>query len=741
MAIPGNFLSPTAEMVDPDTSGWQTLLNCTKSLGSGGRNGDGVLTITSVASGEMQAVTASTYPVVAGTVYQAFCDAASANQAERIGIQWLTDALVVVGTTTWSPTTLSLFASWHRIAVAGPAPTGATRARVVLSATTTAASKTHFFENAYLGKPQRTSGNLLSFNVESADIDATGWAVDANCTLSRDVPAVTWAVDWYWTGGPDIKLTVTANGNASTKAAETPAVVPGTEYIGYTYINPPTSASATWVELRWYNASNTLISTKRAALAAPGTGWYRQYVSGIAPSTAATVVVAAGVTGATAGQVMRLDGTVVTVADPVVEGSVIPFEDSSFEAGIGQWTVASGVATIARSTPWNSVAYDGDYWLVVSSATATTSKLLSGRYPVTAGLSWRPQVQVTSASGSWGVAPNLRFYSASNTLISTSTLPTDPIPGDGQWWRDYNDIVAPAGAVTAAIELTLTSPATSAQIVVDAVVLVQTLPAFEATADDDLGLVTVTMRELDPGTVMTLYRVVGSTQTIVRGPDGWITGLVVTAAQMTVEDYEAPIGVDVVYRVEAYNDIGEISNFGTTAPVQLRLDDPSDCWVKDPLQPQRNLLLQAAAAPDWTRPIEASEYRIRGRRNSVILSDVRGGLVGTLQLWTVSDAERTALHYLLDTGNTLLVQVNPGLGLEDAYFAVGEVAEPRLIAYGGEPRRRWSLPLTQTDAPVGGVGGSAGWTVRDVLTTYSTALDVANGYGSVLDLVLDNRET
>ena len=81
-----------------------------------------------------------------------------------------------------------------------------------------------------------------------------------------------------------------------------------------------------------------------------------------------------------------------------------------------------------------------------------------------------------------------------------------------------------------------------------------------------------------------------------------------------------------------------------------------------------------------------------------------------------------------------------GLGIEDVYAAVGEAAEARFIAYGGEPRRMWSLPLTQVDAPIGGVGGSASWTVQDLVTTWSTVLAASGAYSTVLDMVLDNRQ-
>lgn len=745
MAIPGNFLSAVTEQVDPDTSGWAAVLNCTKSLGSGGRNGDGVLTLTSVASGEMQASTTAAYPVAAGTLYQAFADASSANQAERIGLLWL-DADYVSVSTTWSLTTSTASATWHRISVAGVAPAGAVYARAVLSATPTAAAKTHFFENVYLGPPKRTSGNLLTFNAESGgDLDGTAWAADANCTVTRDAPMVSWSVGWYLSGGEVVKATTTANGNMSAVCTETPAVIPGTDYEGYAYLNPPASGSAAWVELRWYDTGGTLLSSKRSTLDTTGTGWYRQRISGVAPGTAATVKLAVGITSATAGQVLRSEGAVILPASvaPVTDGTVVPYEDASFEQGVGQWAVGTGVATIARSSPWGGVAFDGSYSLKVTSSTATTSVLTSGKYPVTAGVSWRGKVYFTSAVGTnWQASTDLRWYDAGGVAISSTTpdLVTPTGEGTSTWWGIAIDATAPSGAVTARIEVTLVAPSAGAVGFVDAATLVQTEPQITVTVDDEHALMTVVSRELTVGKLTTLYRIVGAAQSVVRGPDGPLKDWAITAAQMVVEDYEAPLGVDVVYRQEIYAAGDTTRGSRILEAVQLTVADPSDCWIKDPLQPQRNVMVQAATAPDWTRPIEQTEYRVRGRRNSVILSDVRAGLTGDLDVWTLSDEQRQALHFALDTGNALLIQFAPGLGLEDAYFVVGDATEGRLVPYGGEPRRRWTLALTQTDAPVGGVGGSAGWTVQDVLSTYATVQDVFDSYATVLDLVLDNRE-
>src|SRR5690348_14084930 len=110
------MLSLVTETVDPNTTGWTAMLNATISLGTGGRNGDGTLVVTSTAAGEMRARTVSSYAVTAGTVYHAFCDASGATVPERIGIRWLTAFYTEVAIT-WSMTALGASASWHRLAV------------------------------------------------------------------------------------------------------------------------------------------------------------------------------------------------------------------------------------------------------------------------------------------------------------------------------------------------------------------------------------------------------------------------------------------------------------------------------------------------------------------------------------------------------------------------------------------------------------------------------------------------
>ncbi|MER5903042.1 hypothetical protein ABT150_23535 [Streptomyces mirabilis] len=740
MPIPGNLLSATTESIDPNQSGWTPKLNCAIFWATGGRNGPGALNVKSVAAGEMQARTVSSYPVVAGTVYQAFSDTAGA-VAERIGIRWLNSSGTEISIT-WSLTTAGASSGWHRVSVAGIAPVGATQAQVLLSSTELSAAVPHYWENIYLGLPIRTTGNLLGFNTESTEIDASGWAAVVNATVSRQVPVVQWAVDAYTAGGHTLAMTAIAAGNASVLAVDRPTVTPGVEYLAYAYLNPPTLAAVAWIELRYYDATGNQIAAQRSTLAPPGTGMYRQRASLVAPANAATCSVAAGLDGASAGQVLRLETVVVTVAPKFAAGSIVTYSAASFEQGTSGWTTAAGVAMLGRTTPWGDVYFEGSYALAITSTTATASTIRSGRFSgAAAGLNFRAQIIAHVGAGSWtSVAVKIRWYDAANTDLGASVGVNYVMPS-GSWYILNSDAVAPAGATQAAVELVVTAGAVNSVLHVDQVALWQVMPQTAVVPVDGDGYIQLTLRELTLDYLLTVYRVTpDGSRTLVRGPSGLLSLNVITSDLMIIEDHEAPLGVQIYYLIEIYNPAGTLASTRTSALVTLTLADVNEAWIKDPGNPQRGCRVLVQRAPDWQRPIEQSAYTVRGRRNKVILSGSRQGLEGDLAIWTRTDGERAALHLLLDSGNVLLWQADPGMGVDDMYVTVAQVTEARTGGLAQEPWRAWTLPLVQADMPVTtGVNGAQGRTWQDVLTEFATWGDVRTAYATWEDVLLDRR--
>jgi len=677
---------------------------------------------------------------VAGTVYYAFADTAGV-VGERIGIRWLNSAGGEVGVA-WSATTMESSSAWHRVSTAGAAPAGTTQAQVLLGSTETGATVSHYWENVYLGLPIRTTGNLLPFNTESTEVDATGWAAVVNATVSRQVPVMAWAVDNYLAGGHTLAMTAVAAGNASVLAVDRPTVTPGTEYLAYAYLQPPVLTSQAWIELRFFDINGNQVGAQRSTLAPPATtGMYRQRASMVAPASAATCSVAAGLDSASAGQILRLETIVVTVAPQLQAGSVLPYADASFEQGVAGWTTASGVATLARTTPWGASYFDGSYALAIASSTATSSTIRSARFPITAGDNWRAQVLAHPAAGTWSsVTVRVRWYDASSTDLGASTGNAYVMSGSG-WYVLPSDAVAPANATQGAIEIVAAASATSSVLHVDQIALWQVLPQTAAESVDAGGYILLTLRELIVDDELSVSRgAQDGSRTLVRGPSGLIDHQVIVSDAMVIEDHEAPLNVPVYYVIEQFPPGSLSASTRVSGSVTLALADINLAWLKDPSNPQRNCLVTVAKPPDWQRPVDQSSFVIRGRRNKVVLSGTRQGLEGDLAIATRSDGERASLHLLLDSGNTLLWQAVPGMGVADMYVSVAQVTEARAGGLAQDVWRNWTLPLVEADRPVtAGVNGAAGRTCQDLATEFDTCADLITTYATCEDLLLDRR--
>jgi hypothetical protein len=287
-----------------------------------------------------------------------------------------------------------------------------------------------------------------------------------------------------------------------------------------------------------------------------------------------------------------------------------------------------------------------------------------------------------------------------------------------------------------------TASATSSVMNVDAVALWQVLPHTAATAFDSDGYVELDLRELTVGQLVSVYRVgADGSRTLVRGDEGLIDKQVIDGDAMVIEDHEAPLNVPLSYVIELFSSSGTLASTRSSPGVTLTLADANTAWLKDPGNPQRNCLVMVSKPPDWQRPVDQSSYVVRGRRNKVILSGRRQGLEGDLTIWTRSDEERQALHLLLDSGDVLLWQAAPGMGVDDMYVSVAQITESRIGGPAQEPWRVWTLPLIETDMPTTtSVNGPRGRTWQDILTEFATWQEVLDTYATWEDVLLDRRK-
>jgi hypothetical protein len=304
------------------------------------------------------------------------------------------------------------------------------------------------------------------------------------------------------------------------------------------------------------------------------------------------------------------------------------------------------------------------------------------------------------------------------------------------------DAVAPANTAKAAVEVVGVAGGASSSLWMDAAALWQVQPLTAVVEHDDDGYATVTLRELTAGQLISLYRVTqDGTRTLIRGQNGLIDRDPIATDILIVEDHEAPLNTLIYYYVELYTAAGVLASTRNSSTLSIDLADINMAWLKDPGYPTRNLQVMVQRAPDWQRPIEQAAFVVRGRRNKIVLSGARQGLEGDLAIFTRTDQERAALHQLLSSGNVLLWQAVPGMGVADMYVNVGAVTEARLGGLAQEPWRVWTLPLTEADMPTEtGVNGASDRTWQDVLSEFSTWQAVLDAYATWEDVLLNRRK-
>jgi hypothetical protein len=201
------------------------------------------------------------------------------------------------------------------------------------------------------------------------------------------------------------------------------------------------------------------------------------------------------------------------------------------------------------------------------------------------------------------------------------------------------------------------------------------------------ALFSVTVTRLNPD----------GTTSVVRTGDGNPLSLTTSGSTRVglLYDYEMPFGASVSYSTTA--SAGTVSAQVTVAASQV--------WLIHPGVPALSMPITVAAWGERTRKVTRGVFYPMGRGTPVVQTDgARKSAEYDLSVYTASQVEREKLNDLLDSGDSLLLNVpaTKGWGRPTEYVSVGDVAESSVTRMAGEPGRMWSLPVTVVDAPVGG---------------------------------------
>lgn len=164
------------------------------------------------------------------------------------------------------------------------------------------------------------------------------------------------------------------------------------------------------------------------------------------------------------------------------------------------------------------------------------------------------------------------------------------------------------------------------------------------------------------------------------------------ATTMAFFDYECPLDVAVTYTLTP--------NTGSpvTSSAVTIVTDGMTYWLKNIASASQSQKVQVAGMGDVTRRARIlGTYEVLGRKNPVIIQDVRSGRAGTFSVNTASAAETSGLRALLDPGFVLFLQCPASVAFPDMYFVPGDVDESYVRAMG--PERLWTIPFTEVDSP------------------------------------------
>ena len=198
-------------------------------------------------------------------------------------------------------------------------------------------------------------------------------------------------------------------------------------------------------------------------------------------------------------------------------------------------------------------------------------------------------------------------------------------------------------------------------------------------------------------------------------------------------DYEMPIGVPVIYEAAVYDTTDTNTPLDVVDAGSLTWTTSYE-WLKDPLEPIRNIPVQVADMTEYDYLTPTGVHTVLGRPDPITVGDVRQAATGSLTLYTDSKEERDRLHYMTSSGHVLLLQSTQDSGIGNMYLAPsGTLRESRITTLRDEQARLWQIDYQEVGSPVG--DGASFVTYQDLESQYTSYGDVDAAFASYLLLV------
>ncbi|OSC76554.1 hypothetical protein B5180_01850 [Streptomyces sp. BF-3] len=583
-------------------------------------------------------------------------------------------------------------------------------------------------DQVQFGPPSMTVGNLLPYNTTSVEVSTAGWTDQTNVTIARSATAYE---GWY-----GLAVTSVAAGFIDARTSASTPVVEGKEYVAHTWARTTEPGLEFRIQVRWYNGATFIEPRISESWTLTPDTWTRCSVIGVAPPGATNARIVLSPVATAAGQTWTAD-QITFRPTPVPAGSLIPYDVQSMEVSGAGWSAISG-CTVSRTT---ETAWEGAACLRIDE-TGTSGMdaivALTTAVPVNPRQAYQVAPMLKLGAGAAGrlFTTTYSWFNAADELIRSAsvTWSLGSSAGTG-WYVPTTSAVAPTGAATMIVAFRIESPLVGQSAFLDDVQITPGGLALIADSVPTSYSASISLQGLTSGgyTYWGLWRQGADGALVpIRGPQADLTQVPIIGDTTVVEDYEAPLGVQVRYYLKIWT--GSSYRSVLSDPVTIPEPPSTEIVIKDPGLPARQTtaVVSKGGQPQWTRRARQGVNPVRGRSRPIVISDVRTSREGTMTLVTETAEDLASMWWLLETGNVLLIQWPSLWGERDVYVSVGDVVEAPYIEYAEYTDRSWTIPLTEVDRPIGGVTGSAGRTWATVLSDHADAMDLLTSYASWL---------
>jgi hypothetical protein len=210
-----------------------------------------------------------------------------------------------------------------------------------------------------------------------------------------------------------------------------------------------------------------------------------------------------------------------------------------------------------------------------------------------------------------------------------------------------------------------------------------------------------------------------------------------TAGQaLAVRDFEAPIGVPLVYTVTAWAAATPDTTQSGTASITVPDNGCDDTWLTDLARPTNTQKVVIVALDELAYEVPVGVHDVIDRRTPITSSGIANTPSFELDFVTATDVERDRARATLGNGVPVLLRTPDLNGIGNLYMAVTGWKEQRIVKPARTQDRQFRVDCVQVDRPdpilYAPIPPATYQTVKDDFATYADMTAQRPTYDAVL---------